>query len=812
MLSILKRWQAGFKMSQVQASSLSSFIRGGQITIHFFRMTVQIIKQYIKFCIALYLIVTSIIFYLSTSEYDRYVTARYVMANIAVEGLKNGDRVVTFRVSPDSDHEIKTKMENIATHPSIRKIVGGIKDSLIWSLACAAFGILFFIPVGLKFTQGIGKAQTKDKHVRGSKIKSETYLISKLKRNEELGKIKISNIPIPKRFETSHLLIMGGPGTGKSTCFKGILETIRKNNQKAICYDIAGSYVNHFYREGKDIILNPLDERCASWDIWADSKAPWHYLAFANSLIPDRSIGSDPFWSLAARIVLSSIAERMADMEDRSTSLLVNQLLNVPLDTMVRFLENTDAISVLSEDAEKMAISIRATMATYSQSLKYLPEPKKDEKIFSIRDWVADEDDDRWVFITSTEEQKETLKPLITAWIDIASSSILSMTENSNRRIWLMIDELPTLNRVPSLMNTLTNSRKFGGCGVIGFQSYPQLCEIYGQQGANGIAEACSTWVVHRANGRDSAEWAAKAMGDVEHVETVESVQYGVNDIRDGVSLNKQKKSRQLVIPSELLNLPDLQGFIRLGRDYPVVRFKSKYRSYDTLADGFVLRKFENKKFTNNETPGIVETELLKNLKRPELVSTQHTRLVVQMSLFKPHSDAKAVADEMSRFGIPIIDEAVSAIWKLNDIDTIDKRLAICRAMNEGDSNQDTSLEVEEAETVSETEKDEFESNESVSVEPEESTDKSEKTVSSPSINQSSQQQKEQVVLQILDSDSDLSTRTVAKIATMMGTKVSPKTVHRIMTKHGYLDKNTDDKEKEQEEIDFEFKTETTQI
>src|SRR3546814_8035562 len=83
-----------------------------------------------------------------------------------------------------------------------------------------------------------------------------------------------------------------------------MLEGIRAKGKRAIVYDTAGTFVEKFYREGKDILLNPLDERSAVWSPWVDVPHDYHYDQIAESTIPDKH--GDPFWPKAARGTLRS--------------------------------------------------------------------------------------------------------------------------------------------------------------------------------------------------------------------------------------------------------------------------------------------------------------------------------------------------------------------------------------------------------------------------------------------------------------------------------------------------------------------------
>ncbi|OYW86974.1 MAG: conjugal transfer protein TraD, partial [Sphingobium sp. 32-64-5] len=192
--------------------------------------------------------------------------------------------------------------------------------------------------------------------------------------------------------------------------------------------------------------------------------------------------------------------------------------------------------------------------------------------------------------VTVKADQLPSLRPLITVWLDIAISAIMSLTPDRERRLYCVIDELPTLQKLPSLSDFLARARKYGGCGILGFQSYPQLNATYGKEDAAAITGYCSTWVALRANDTDTAELISKNLGRVEQVEANEGMSYGVNDMRDGVNLSRMQVTRPLVMDTEVNHLPNLTGFLRFGRNLPVVRFTDRFNPLPGIAPAFVER------------------------------------------------------------------------------------------------------------------------------------------------------------------------------------------------------------------------------
>ncbi|MFA0425927.1 type IV secretion system DNA-binding domain-containing protein, partial [Vibrio sp. 10N.222.54.A1] len=108
-------------------------------------------------------------------------------------------------------------------------------------------------------------------------------------------------------------------------------------------------------------------------------------------------------------------------------------------------------------------------------------------------DWVQDESQQGFLFLSSNARQHTALRPLISMWLAIASNAILGMEPDDDRRIWVIIDEMPTLHKLPELTHIISEVRKFGGCYLLGLQSYAQLETTYGRNAARVIFDLLNT-------------------------------------------------------------------------------------------------------------------------------------------------------------------------------------------------------------------------------------------------------------------------------------------------------------------------------
>src|SRR3546814_8981510 len=99
-----------------------------------------------------------------------------------------------------------------------------------------------------------------------------------------------------------------------------------------------------------------------------------------------------------------------------------------------------------------------------------------------ISDWSSDvcssdlaKPDGGNLYINWREDMMSSMKPLVSSWADVFITSILSMPESTHRRWWLFIDELASLEALPSLEAGLTKGRKNGLRIVAGLQRTSQL-------------------------------------------------------------------------------------------------------------------------------------------------------------------------------------------------------------------------------------------------------------------------------------------------------------------------------------------------
>ncbi|WP_455292670.1 type IV conjugative transfer system coupling protein TraD [Vibrio parahaemolyticus] len=501
-----------------------------------------------------------------------------------------------------------------------------------------------------------GQEQSEDNHIRGFKLAEPKDVTAELKKKKKLSPFALDGHRLfVSQFEVKHLLIDGTTGAGKSVAIRKLLRWIRERGDKAIIYDKGCDFVSKFYDPHKDVILNPFDERCAAWDIWSDAKDAPEFESLAAALIPQHGEG-DPFWVDSARTIFSATAYQMMldDKLECSIESLLHIILTSELSTLGEHLKGTEASSLVSKSIEKTAISIKSVLATYIKSLRYLhgldekdSQGNRKRAPFSITDWVQDESQQGFLFLSSNARQHTALRPLISMWLAIASNAILGMEPDEDRRIWVIIDEMPTLHKLPELTHIISEVRKFGGCYLLGLQSYAQLETTYGRNAARVIFDLLNTRFFFRAPSKAMATVASDDLGEQEIDISRENISYGANALRDGVSLGHQNKTRPVVSPAEIQGLDDLECYLRTPNSMLITKLQLKYDRMSNIQPSFMKRNIPGGKEMERIDQALVFHELIA---LHELDETQRNRLLaIQQSTYENEAEQQQARESQKR-------------------------------------------------------------------------------------------------------------------------------------------------------------------
>ncbi len=303
--------------------------------------------------------------------------------------------------------------------------------------------ITFFVVSWILGRQG--KQQSENEVTGGRQLTDNPKDVARmLKKDGKDSDIRIGDLPIIRDSEIQNFCLHGTVSTGKSEVIRRLANYARKRGDMVVIYDRSCEFVKSYYDPSIDKILNPLDARCAAWDLWKECLTQPDFDNVANTLIP-MGTKEDPFWQGSGRTIFAEAAYLMRNDPNRSYSKLVDTLLSIKIEKLRTFLRNSPAANLVEEKIEKTAISIRAVLTNYVKAIRYLQGIEHNGEPFTIRDWmrgVREDQKNGWLFISSNADTHASLKPVVSMWLSIAIRGLLAMGENRNRRVWFFCDEL----------------------------------------------------------------------------------------------------------------------------------------------------------------------------------------------------------------------------------------------------------------------------------------------------------------------------------------------------------------------------------
>jgi len=402
--------------------------------------------------------------------------------------------------------------------------------------------------------------------------------------------LKTKHVPVHLPENAGHILFIGATGTGKTNSILQMLDWYESQNMRCIILDAKTEYISKKFRPEIDLLFNPLDCDSIQWNFFDEINQWPDIKSIVSYIIPDNKSHSDPIWTEGPRGILSAIIEQLIDLEYTNCGSLWS-ILTSGIDAMRKVLKDyhdktvMDYLSDNSDNQIKLAQDIKASMTQYIQFLRYMPQGVGN---FTIDDWLHNGYGN--IYITSYADLKETLKPALSLFLSMLIMKLLSLPNDSNRKIRFILDEINQLYPQKLLPDLLTQSRSKGSQVIIGIQDKPQFDENYGKNNADSIIGSCATQIIFRSDGPETAEYASKMISKGKIIEPENSSSHSPSDIREGISKSNRPKEEYVLMSSEVQMMPDLMAYI-----FPKARnpfsVKFQYKEYKDRVEPFVFRK-----------------------------------------------------------------------------------------------------------------------------------------------------------------------------------------------------------------------------
>ncbi len=382
---------------------------------------------------------------------------------------------------------------------------------------------------------------------------------------------------VPRERESHHFLMIGDTGSGKTAAIRQVMLQVEERGELAIVY-ATSEYVEQFYDPARgDIILNPLDARCPYYSLADEIGDDAEASTLAASLFPERE-HENPFFADAPRRIITYLLCLRPTAEE-----LVYWLCHpAEIDRRVR---GTELESMIANDAPAQRKGVLASLGLIADALKLLPKQDEAKGHFSTAAWAKQPRG--WIFITSTPDTRESLRPLISLWIDLLVLHLMRMGSKSGPKTWIFVDELHSLQRLPQLATALTETRKANVVMVLGFQGRAQILDLYGPL-SEALLSQPATKLFFKSSDPDAADWVSRAIGVVEYLRNRLSRS---RQPRGQDSENQQRElvREPLVMDSRIMGLEPLEAYLKHG--IYAVHLWIKYIELPLRQPAFVQRK-----------------------------------------------------------------------------------------------------------------------------------------------------------------------------------------------------------------------------
>jgi hypothetical protein len=442
-----------------------------------------------------------------------------------------------------------------------------------WTLGLGLSGILGHI-AGQEYSRGPAPDRL---YQRGSVVidsPEPARTQSRSAHESQRAVIRLAGRAVSAEDETKHFKMIGTTGTGKSTAIQEILESALARGDRAIIADPDGAYAQRFFDPARgDRILNPFDQHSVKWDLFGEIDNAYDVDQLARSFIPDHA-GADRSWRGYARTFFTAVTRQARDAGIRSVGELYRLLVVADADELRTLVGGTPAQPFLDEQNSRMFDSIRSVTSSAVGALEYVAEQQGPE--FSVRDWVRS-DSPGVLFIPYKAGQIASLRSMISGWMRLAIFEAMQRGEEGqgandpkNTPLWFVVDELDALGPIDGLKDALVRLRKFGGRCVVGFQSIAQVSDTYGHGPAHTIVENCGNSLILRCSaseGGGTASFASDLIGKREVLRTTTSTSHDPSGGDPSITQNQHFSVESAVMSSEIEQLPDLVGYLKLASD-----------------------------------------------------------------------------------------------------------------------------------------------------------------------------------------------------------------------------------------------------
>lgn len=427
--------------------------------------------------------------------------------------------------------------------------------SVPWVALVLALSLMLAVAAGVWGFVLAFKPVERCRHVRGRRYLDEAEALKKAQQitAEECGatgeSTALNGFTLSNDRATKHALISGAVGSGKTVICHHFLKSIFSKREKALIVDWKGDFTAAYK---KALLFSPFDARSVRYCVAEDCTTELDATTLADSLIPDNKKG-DAFFVNASRSVLIALIVKLQQEKPQAWTwgdLYAEASNNIEQIQSIVQKYYPHAFANIADAQSKQTQGVMSSMLSNFNSVRVLAQAEADNpsaKGFSIRRWLADKTRPQIILAGNTEHENLS-KAYINSILNAAGGQIQALKDDNQRKIWVVVDELPKLGKCEAIPKLLAFARS-KGCRVVGIvQDFSQLKEAYGQNETKAMLSMVGTLFIGQTAGSETADTICQQIIGKREIE-----RRNITDQGGGKSSSSWSRDEILVVhPSEL--------------------------------------------------------------------------------------------------------------------------------------------------------------------------------------------------------------------------------------------------------------------
>jgi type IV secretion system protein VirD4 len=365
-----------------------------------------------------------------------------------------------------------------------------------------------------------------------------------------------------------HMMIIGGAGSGKSSCIA--IPTLMSWQARVFAIDVKGElYAKTSRARDRNFIkvFNPSDPSANGYNPFYMLKYTTNItqsvMEIALSIIPLPADIKEPYWVQQAQQYLTgailyfygfgmSFSETMINIQQKPSKELATEIMES---------QNAQAKMMMSNYGTMDERTLGGIVSEVSRSiLPFATDSDLIQALGNTENNIKPNDlENGYDILCCIDESKiEQWRALLTTMCNQFLKSFERRAEGNDKPILFLLDEFPRLGKIDSITSGLATLRSKKIQIALFVQSKSQLNVIYGKDMSEVIADICSYKAILKASEPNTQEWCSKLVGTYDKTKLSSNINADMLGIGKGTGEGKTTEEKRIIKPEEFAYMQDI--------------------------------------------------------------------------------------------------------------------------------------------------------------------------------------------------------------------------------------------------------------